>query len=542
MTLTIADIVLRPTAILLAGFAIRTLLSRRSAAERHAVLTVSLFAALAVIPLASIAPSVHVPLPGPAVASAGAALDSGAPAAPVAAHSTAPSVALETSRSSESLRLPSLGVLWIGGIAIGAMLLGGALLRVRRISRDAEPVRDARWTNAVAALAAEVGVRGPVAVLQTDVAGVLATTGIVRPRILLPSHAARWPDARIRLVIAHELAHVVRRDWAIQIAAEAVRVCLWFNPLAWLACTVIRRDAERACDDLVLRRGVTAATYATELVALARLCRPAPAVRLSAVSMANPSTLERRITAMLNPAVDRRPLSRYTAVAAAVFALALAIPVAGLRAAQNGPATFGGAIYDATGGVMPGVKVTLEGSNEAKWDATSNASGRFEFAAIYPGKYTLTASLPGFKTLKQQFELRNSKDWDRAITLQVGDLRETISVSATRITAPAAAQPQFPAPLRVGGNIKAPRKLHDVKPVYPDSMRAAGREGVVPIEAIVGVDGNVTSVRVVSADVHPDFAIAAADAVRQWRFSPTLLNGKPVEVVIAVSVTFTLGN
>lgn len=73
-------------------------------------------------------------------------------------------------------------------------------------------------------------------------------------------------------------------------------------------------------------------------------------------------------------------------------------------------------------------------------------------------------------------------------------------------------------------------------------MRDAGREGVVPIEAIIGRDGSVTSLRVVSAQVHPDFAIAAVDAVRQWRFDPTLLNGEPVEVVMTVSVTFSLGD
>ena len=73
-------------------------------------------------------------------------------------------------------------------------------------------------------------------------------------------------------------------------------------------------------------------------------------------------------------------------------------------------------------------------------------------------------------------------------------------------------------------------------------MRAAGREGVVPIEAVIGRDGTVSMVRVLSAQVHPDFAIAAVDAVRQWRFSPTLLNGAPVEVVMTVSVTFNLSD
>ena len=73
-------------------------------------------------------------------------------------------------------------------------------------------------------------------------------------------------------------------------------------------------------------------------------------------------------------------------------------------------------------------------------------------------------------------------------------------------------------------------------------MREAGREGVVPIEAIIGRDGTVASIRVLSAQVHPDFAIAAVDAVRQWRFTPTLLNGRPVEVVMTVSVTFNLSD
>lgn len=73
-------------------------------------------------------------------------------------------------------------------------------------------------------------------------------------------------------------------------------------------------------------------------------------------------------------------------------------------------------------------------------------------------------------------------------------------------------------------------------------MRAAGRDGIVPIEAIIGRDGTVTTVRVLSAQVHPDFAIAAVDAVRQWRFSPTLLNGQPVEVVMTVKMAFTLAD
>jgi protein TonB len=97
-----------------------------------------------------------------------------------------------------------------------------------------------------------------------------------------------------------------------------------------------------------------------------------------------------------------------------------------------------------------------------------------------------------------------------------------------------------PTPVRVGGNIRPPVKIKDVRPTYPASMAEAGLSGVVPLEAVIGRDGSVTLVRVLSAQVHPDFALAAADAVRQWQFRPTLLNGQAVEVIMSVSVTFDL--
>ena len=76
----------------------------------------------------------------------------------------------------------------------------------------------------------------------------------------------------------------------------------------------------------------------------------------------------------------------------------------------------------------------------------------------------------------------------------------------------------------------------------PERRSYRGREGVVPIHAASGTDGLVSSVRVVRAQVHPDFAIAAVDAVRQWRFTPTLLTGSPVEIVMTVTVQFGLSD
>jgi TonB family protein len=342
------------------------------------------------------------------------------------------------------------------------------------------------------------------------------------------------------VVLCHELAHIRRFDWPVQTAAEIVRGALWFNPLAWIACSLLRRDSEQACDDIVLQRGVAPHDYAAHLVDIVRACRPSVRTALPVLRMARPSTLERRIADMLNPRIDRQ-FSAHTASIACALLLAVTIPTAVLRAAQAGPAALSGTVYDPTGAVMPGVTLTLEDATQMKVETKTNPAGRFAFSNVQSGHYTLEASLPGFRTLKQEFDLTTRADWDRAITLQIGDLRESVTVSVRR--GQGVVPPQTAAqPVRVGGNIRAPLKTYDARPVYPASMRAAGREGVVPIEAMIGVDGTVTSVRVLSAQVHPDFAIAAADAVRQWRFTPTLLNGSPVEVVMNVSVAFTLSN
>jgi protein TonB len=104
---------------------------------------------------------------------------------------------------------------------------------------------------------------------------------------------------------------------------------------------------------------------------------------------------------------------------------------------------------------------------------------------------------------------------------------------------PVALPPQTPGgPVRVGGDIQEPKKIRDVKPVYPPDALAAGLEGVVIMEAIIGTDGTVADVSVVRSV--PGLDQAAVDALQQWKFTPTRLNGEPVEVLMTVTVNFTL--
>lgn len=538
----LVGLAIRSSVILLAGLLLTAVLRKRAAALRHWVLAGAIAGAGAVAPLSLVLPAWRIAVPVWETQPARSADSSVAPArvrAPIPLVSEPRSA--DTATPDAPSRFPVLPGVWFAGFLLAAVTLVVGIARLRRIASRAVPVRDGRWPAIAARVARSYGLRRDVVLLQTDTPDLLATWGVLRPRVLLPSHARDWADDRILVVMCHELAHIRRLDWLAQITAETLKTVLWFNPLMWIACTRLRRESEQACDDEVLGCGVPAPDYAAHLLELARNCRRTVTGPLPAVPMARPSTLERRIADMLNPRLDRQALSRRAAALAAALLLCVAVPTAALRAGQAGPAPLSGSVYDASGAVLPGVEVTLEGANPVKSQAHTNASGRFEFPGIAPGRYLVTASLAGFRSLRQEIELRATPDWDRAITLTVGTLSESITVSASRMPAPPQpSQPQFAQPIRVGGNIRVPRKELDVKPVYPPSMRAAGRDGVVPIEAVIGRDGTVTTVRVVSAQIHPDFAIAAVDAVRQWRFTPTLLNGQPVEVVMTVTVAFKL--
>jgi protein TonB len=95
-----------------------------------------------------------------------------------------------------------------------------------------------------------------------------------------------------------------------------------------------------------------------------------------------------------------------------------------------------------------------------------------------------------------------------------------------------------PGPVRPGGDIAPPRKIHNVAPVYPTIAIAAHVQGTVLIEAVISTTGTVQDARVVTSV--PLLDAAALEAVRQWVFTPTRLNGTPVPVIMTVKVDFTL--
>lgn len=109
------------------------------------------------------------------------------------------------------------------------------------------------------------------------------------------------------------------------------------------------------------------------------------------------------------------------------------------------------------------------------------------------------------------------------------------------VLVPGAGPPPAPAaPIRPGGDIRPPVKVRNVVPVYPEIARVAHVQGVVVLDCTIGVDGRVDEVKVLGGP--PLLQTAAVDAVRQWLYRPTLLNGVAVPVVMTVTVRFTLGS
>ena len=597
---------------------------RRSASLRHAILAASLLAAAAAPVFELVLPRWEFPL---------LSRTAHVPASRMALTSDLPPVAVANVPAAPATpRLTVADMLWaVWGTGVLLVIAGllASLVRLFALIRRCRPTQSSEWRERAQALSMHYGLSRPVVVLESRDRSLLVTCGLFQPRIIVPAGAAAWRPDRIEVVLAHELAHIVRRDWPMMIAARAILAVYWFNPLMWIACRRMRDESEHACDDAVLRRGVSATDYASHLLAIARQVLPASATWASAPAVVTPSTLERRIAAMFNGSRNHGPLTRASlaatllaiiVVSAPITAVTLVeksesppTPVAGGRditlatrpapavppapaqlarraaarptpppvaampeppgpqaAAPQTPASLSGVVRDATGAVVPGVRVTLSNTAaKAEFMTTTDASGRFLLRNLPPLQYELSTSLPGFARILETITLVGGQDLERSLTLRIGGVTETVVVMCSSGTAAVprngaafvyafergarvralferarARAEMIPAlaaqtpPVRVGGSIFAPRKIQDVTPVCPTAPAPPG--GVVILEAVVGVDGLIRDVTVLRAGPPSQSALvdSAREAVRQWLFTPTRLNNVPVPVIATISVTF----
>jgi TonB family protein len=455
----------------------------------------------------------------------------------------------------------ALGPLWLAGVGVSLLSLLVGLVRLKGLASGARRLERGLWVDLTAEISRGLGLRRPVVLLESDHPTLLVTWGLTRPKVILPATASNWAEDRARIVLRHELAHIERGDWVVQMAAEVLRSIFWFNPLVWVASARLRQESECACDDVVLDGAVDGADYAGHLLDLARTFHAERRTGLAALAMARPSSLEGRIRAMLNAKVNRTPLTRSSRLFTVIALLSLTLAMAGFGA-QNTFFTVSGSILDGTNRVLPNVIVLLTNtSSEAKHEVRSDRTGHFELVGVPNGEYVLEAKGPGFATFRDNVIVAG-RNIDRNVQLQVGSLEETITVSDRGGQKPSADQVEKAQLMRqraqeraqermqrglekcstggpIGGNILAPTKLVDVKPEYPENLKAAKVGGIVVLEAVIGTDGRIQNVQVMTSP-DADLGSAAVEAVRQWQFSATLLNCTPIEVQMQVRVNFTI--
>ena len=145
--------------------------------------------------------------------------------------------------------LPLVVGAWLLGLVVLSGRLAGGLLHAGRLRRTGQPLGP-EWQQRLAALAARAGLRRPVALLESArVAGPLVL-GHLRPAILLPLGAvAGLPPSLLEALLAHELAHVVRRDYLLNLGLAVVEVLFFYHPAVWFMAGCLRAERENCCDD-----------------------------------------------------------------------------------------------------------------------------------------------------------------------------------------------------------------------------------------------------------------------------------------------------
>ncbi len=589
--ITLLDATLQTSAGLLIAILLTTFFSRASAAVRHRVLAAAVIGTIAAVSLQVVVPPARRrSIAGWTLPRAGAEAADGS-----VELSDSPGITAAAAARVDQARAASarwwLVALWLIGAAVNAAALAAGLTRLRWLTvRGGTP--PTAWIAAAADVSWDYGLLRPVRLVQSDHPTLIVTWGWRRPVVILPQHADDWPADRMRVVLRHELAHIRRGDWPVQMTAELLRAVQWFNPLPWLACRRLRRESEYACDDVVIGAGIGSSEYATHLLDLARSAARHSPPWAPALAIARPSSLERRIRAMLTADLNRRPLSKRGGLLASVACLAVTMPVAAFTTApppvaptphsvvppvtlvrvsvldrrpsisarragavsgatltQSAFASFAGTLFDPFGGLLPGVTVTLVNSEtHAKQEVHSDQNGRFEFVGLPAGTYTLSSTLLGFKSLSEAVTFGPGEAAQRDITLSIGSISETLTVTdhdnypadhGTQRSGRQARTCSAPVAGGIGGNIKPPSRLIDVRPIYPATARDDKIEGTVIVGGRIDTTGFVTDLHVLRTP-SADLGDAAVQAISQWQFEATQLNCVPIDTAMTVVVNFQL--
>ncbi len=564
------------TLVLVLGCCVIPRLRRRSAAERHVLWAATIAAAAAAPVLGLILPSWQPDWVRHVVGTLPAVFQSPAPW--TANDDVQIVVRANSVDSSAWIALESLRVVWAAGTAILLLRLATEAIKLARLTRSTPPLLDEPWHQTANDVAHALRLARPITLMEGKNGVAPMTWGLWQPRVFLPDTSASWSGERKHVVIAHELAHVSRGDWIVQVASEVVCAVYWFHPLFWLAKKRLGQESEHACDDVVLGLGVDRDDYATHLLEIARAARGPLQTACSTVAMARPSDLERRFAALLDRDKNRRAIRSLQAVAVVGMATLLIVPVSAIRLPRVGttvqvrtaglPSLREVSDTNASApdsipaqGFTPVPRVRLVAPS-TPLSGTMSSPEILEYTTppLYSDQGRATG-IEGFVTVQATIDPRGGvhvlrivrglgfgldqnalvalRQWRFHAGTQNGTPIETTVDIDIEFTLRNEALNELIAndmATRVGPGVTPPRAVHTVAVPYPPP-RTRLTNGTVVLDVVLQEDGSPKIVRILRS-VDPNLDDSAVRAFEQWRFSPATKNGRPVKVRMNAEVTF----
>lgn len=267
---------------------------------------------------------------------------------PVIVQTAEEAVAMETPPAAQPVLVSfSLvqwaSLVWLAGFVclLAHRMIG--TLQLRRLKSASLPVQDKRLLALTARVAADLGVERGILLRMASSVTVPLTWGSLSPVLLLPAAAQEWDDARLEAALRHEMGHIRHCDALTRLLTCFITAVYWPNVLVWLAAKAWRTVQEQAADDLVMSGGAVAENYALQLLDAARSVQAAGGLRAPVMAMAQPSTLETRLSAIMDGTRNRSSYSMrgaLTGLALSMGVLALCA-AAQLRGADEKPVAVG---------------------------------------------------------------------------------------------------------------------------------------------------------------------------------------------------------
>lgn len=220
-----------------------------------------------------------------------------------------------------------------------------------------------------------------------------------------------------------------------------------------------------------------------------------------------------------------------------------------LAAAQRPTPVIAGVVRDMAGRPVHAIEIQVVTPTGANLKILTAADGSYEIPIKTPGQYDIRLERAGFRSQRALRFVDGRSRVQHDMVLSIGSISEELTVTGNKppgeSTPPVrrAQTEESPRPCQAtagGSDIVEPRKIADVRPIYPLDLLAENVSGTVVLKGLVTKQGTVADIKVIR-EAHEKLAAAASAAVAQWQFTPTRLNCLTVEVEINVTVNFATG-